>query len=105
MTNGYSDKQQIEPDNIDQKKANEYNHYFATVGSDIQQKLNVKDKKVTTDTIGFQFIPETEENVIKLINRIKNDVAVGEDGINARALKDGKDIVAPVLTKIINLGY
>ena len=87
------------------KKANEYNHYFATVGSDIQQKLNVKDKKVTTDTKGFQFIPETEENVIKLINRIKNDVAVGEDGINARVLKDGKDIVAPVITKIINLGY
>ena len=105
LTEGYNDRQQIEPDNMDQTKANHYNDYFATVGSEIQNKLNVKDKEVKTDTTGFSFTPETEENIIKLIDRIRNDVAVGVDGINARVLKDGKAIIAPLLTKIINLGY
>ena len=79
--------------------ANEYNNYFATVGSDVQKKLNIRNKEVKTDTKGFKFAPETEENVIKLINRIKNDVAVGIDGISARVLKDSKEIIAPLLTK------
>lgn len=105
LTDGYNERQQTEPDNMDQIKSNYYNNYFATVGSDIQKKLNVKDKEVKTNTTGFSFIPETEENIIKLIDRIRNDVAVGVDGINTRVLKDGKEIIAPALTKIINLGY
>ena len=105
LTDGYNDKQQIEPDHMDEAKANTYNNYFATVGSDIQNKLNIKDKEVKTRDTGFSFTPETNENVIKLIDRIRNDVAVGLDGISSRALKDGKEIIAPVLTKIINLGY
>ena len=30
---------------------------------------------------------------------------MGTDGINAKVLKDGKDLIAPALTKIVNLGY
>ena len=90
---------------MDQEKANNYNQYFATVGSDIKEKLNIKDKEVTTESTGFKFVPESEDNVSKLIDRIRNVVAVGEDGINARALKDGKAVLVPILTKIINIGY
>ena len=54
---------------------------------------------------GFKFKPETEDNTKKLIDRIRTNVAVGEDGINARIIKDARDIIAPTLTKIINLGY
>ena len=90
---------------MDQNKANQYNTYFATVGSEIQKKLNVEDRDIVTISSGFTFNPETEENTIKLIDRIRNDVAVGDDGINARVLKDGKHILAPTLTQIINLGY
>ena len=105
LTEGHNEQKEIEPDNMDQNKANQYNTYFATVGSEIQKKLNVEDRDIVTISSGFTFNPETEENTIKLIDRIRNDVAVGDDGINARVLKDGKHILAPTLTQIINLGY
>ena len=132
LTNGYSENKNIEPDHLDQSKANQYNSYFATVGTVIQEKLNikeqtdvqkmfdapcdkvvykvinapnVKDTDITTKETGYTFSAETEENVLKLIERIKINVAVGIDGINAKILKDGKDIIAPPLTRIINLGY
>ena len=38
LTHGYNEKQETEPDNMDQSLANKYNHFFATVGSDIQKK-------------------------------------------------------------------
>jgi len=53
----------------------------------------------------FNFQPETNENVTKLINRIKPNVAVGYDNINSKMLKDSKEILAPWLTEIINISY
>ena len=35
-------KDSVEPENINQKKANQYNTYFATVGTEIQKELNYK---------------------------------------------------------------
>ena len=105
LTQGFNEKNETQPDNMDQALANKYNQFFATVGTDIKKKLNIEDQNVKTESRGFQFVPETEENVIKLIERIRNDVAVGIDGISAKILKDGKSIIAPALTEIINLGY
>ena len=105
LTNGFSERKEIEPDTMNQEEANKYNIYFATVGSEIQKKLGVKDEKLYTKEDGFIFSAETEGNVMKLIERIRTNVAVGLDGINAKVLKDGKDIIAPTLTRIINLGY
>ena len=105
LTNGYSEKIEVEPDNLDQEKANQYNNYFATVGSEIQKELNIMDIDVETKNTGFTFTQETEENVQKLLERIRTNVAVGIDGINAKVLKDGTDILVPILTRIINLGY
>ena len=105
LTNGYTEKQDIEPDNMNQSEANKYNNFFVTVGSEIQKKLNIKDIEVVAEGKGFNFKPECEENTIKLIERIRTNVAVGVDGISAKVLKDAKFIIAPVLTKIINLGY
>ena len=105
LTNGYSEKNEIEPDNLDQEKANQYNEYFATVGSEIQKELNIMDIEVETKNTGFTFTSETEENVQKLLERIRTNVAVGIDGINAKVLKDGADIIVPILTSIINLSY
>ena len=99
-------KTDIEPTGMDKSKANTFNTFFATVGSVIQKKLNITDTKVTTNSLsGFQFKPETEDNVKKLIDRIRTNVATGIDGINAQILKDGRDIIVPTLTQIINLGY
>ena len=105
LTNGYTAKDDIEPDNMTQEESNKYNDYFATVGSEIQKKLNIKNSEVTTKQTGFTFTPESEESIMKLIDRIRTNVAVGNDGINAKVLKDAKDVIAPTLAKIINTGY
>ena len=105
LTNGYKETTDIEPDNMNQEKVNSFNKFFATVGSVIKEKLKIKEKTVDNNSTGFTFKPETEETVLKLIERIRTNVAVGTDGINAKVLKDHKDIIAPILTKIINLGY
>lgn len=99
----------IEPEFINQEKANQFNRYFATVGSKIQEKLNVEEKDNTstsnTETGNFQFHEETEETIKKLIDRIKNDIAVGADDINAKLLKDTKQTIAETLTQLVNISY
>ena len=47
----------------------------------------------------------TEDSIIKLIERIRTDVAVGHDNIHAKLLKDSKYIIAETLTKLVNLSY
>ena len=96
----------IEPENITKEKANKYNQFFATIGSEIQKKLKVMCHRTSfTGQSGFTFYPETEEKVEKLIDRIRHDVAVGHDDISAKLIKDGKQTIAPWITKMINLGY
>ena len=96
----------VEPENINQKKANQYNTYFATVGTEIQKELNFKPHAEQIKVNGgFIFKPRTADDIIKLIDKIKPDVAVGDDFIGGRLIKDAKMIIAPILTQIINLGY
>ena len=53
----------------------------------------------------FRFKEESEETIVKLIDRIKTDVAVGMDDINARLLKDAKHTVAETITQLVNISY
>lgn len=95
-----------EPEFIDQRTANQFNTFFATVGSEIQKRLNIKERSESvTVTGGFKFKEENEEKIIKLIDRIKTDVAVGTDDINARLLKDAKHTIAKTLTQLVNISY
>ena len=48
---------------------------------------------------------ETEEAIMKLIDKIKLNVATGNDNISSRLIKDAKFTITPLLTQIINLGY
>ena len=41
----------------------------------------------------FSFKPESEQTIVKLIDRIKTDVAVGYDNINAKLLKESKTVI------------
>ena len=98
----------IEPDKITQEKANNFNKFFATVGSDIQEKLKDKlDKKnyEIFDRDYFNFVEEREETIKKLIKDIDEKVATGEDNISAKLIKYCSEIITPYLTKIINQGY
>ena len=99
-------KNSTEPHFLDQNRANQFNNYFATIGSNIQKKLNIEEKILENIKPGvFNFHEETEETIIKLIDRIKPDVAVGHDEISAKLLKDSKLTVASSLTKLVNLSY
>ena len=99
-------KNETEPQLLDQQRANQFNNFFATVGSNIQKRLNVEEKTLGNNTTEkFNFEDEKEETIVKLIDRIKTDVAVGHDEISAKLLKDSKLIVAKTLTQLINLSY
>lgn len=106
VTQTTPDKSNIEPEFMDQNKANQFNSYFATIGTEIQKALGIKEKPCTTEGTGkFKFKQETKESIIKLIDRIKTDVATGTDEIDAKLIKDTKYTIAESLTKLINLSY
>ena len=106
ITDTTPDKSSTEPEMMDQEKANTFNKYFATVGTEIQKKLGTKEAESKTETNGvFTFQEECEETIIKLIDRIRIDVAIGVDEINAKLLKDAKFTIAESLTKLVNLSF
>ena len=99
----------IEPDKITKEKANDFNKFFATVGSSIQEKLKEKLDKTALDKkfdgIDFCFVEEKDETIKKLIKNIDDKVATGEDNISAKLIKYCNEEITPYLTKIINQGY
>ena len=110
-------KETIEPDLMSQEKADKFNRFFATIGLDIQKKLQSQNQPTTdpedTDNSEtsnpsqphFQFKNETIPDIEKLIDNIRNDVAIGEDMIGAKLIKDMKKTISTILSKIINKGY
>ena len=53
----------------------------------------------------FKFENETVENIEKIIDKIKIDVATGIDSIPSKIIKNSKNIISPYLTKLINLSF
>ena len=108
LTNRQKTDNCIEPDNIDQDKANKFNNYFCNIGKSKDKTLN---KNVTLEpppnTLPEKLIfqPEKIETIEKLIDKLKVKTATGYDYIDARLVKDLKKTLSPILTKIINLGY
>ena len=101
------DKESIEPEDMTQKKANDFNRYFATIGMKLQEKLGISstppDLKKLNPRQGFNFHDENEESIAKLIDRIRTDVATGHCTISARILKDAKPSILTPLTQLVNL--
>lgn len=106
ITSKGASRDSIEPELINQTTADQHNKFFATVGTEIQKELNFKPQVEKINGMkGFKFNERSTEDIIKLIDRIKPDVAVGNDDIGAKLIKDSKQIIAPLLAQIINLGY
>ena len=61
--------------------------------------------QTTANNGKFNFKEETEETIIKLIDRIRVDVATGADEISAKLIKDTKFTIANTLTRLVNLSY
>ena len=80
VTQTEAKKNEVEPEFIDQNKANTFNNFFVTIGSRIQKELNITEKEVRNNkSEKFNFKEENEETIIKLVDRIRVDVAVGYD--------------------------
>lgn len=105
ITGNTKNNECIQPDFIDKEKANSFNQFFATIGSNIQEKLHISAEPPSLPESGFEFKYETEETIHKLISRIKIDIATGNDNINARFLRDAIDTITPSITKLVNLSY
>ena len=107
VTNTEDIKDKIEPSLMNQDKANTFNNFFATVGTKIQEKLNIKTPVTdfNPETGNFSFQEESEENIIKLIDRLKTNIAVGVDDINVRLVKDTKHTIAKSLKQLVNISY
>ena len=101
-----NNKENTEPDLMTQSKADEFNQFFAHIGENILKELNLTVPSTNLKGHdGFNFALESEETIAKMIEQMKPDVATGRDGISSKVIKDAKTTIAPLLTKIINIGY
>ena len=111
ITNRTKSKDVIEPDMMTQDKANLCNKFFATIGIEIQKKIGIVPETVENSRMTqinmptFKFTEVNDTDVEKLIDKIRSDVAIGDDKIGAKIIKDIKHTISPILAKIINKGY
>ena len=107
-TGNHEDNEMIEPEDMNEKKANDFNKYFATIGKKLQEKLGIASTEpdmTNTTQEGFSFHEESEETISKLIDRIRTDVATGYCTISARILKDAKPAILTPLTQLVNISF
>ena len=100
--------EKIEPEELNQEKVNNFNKYFANIGIEIQKELNINfdyENSKDHDFPPFKFENENKENIEKIIDNIKKDVATGPDTIPSKIIKEAKTIIGPFITNIINISY
>ena len=76
------------------------------MGYNIQKELDINynfETNTNYDFEPFKFENESSENIEKIIDKIKIDVATGIDSIPSKIIKQAKTVISPILTKIINL--
>ena len=87
-------------------QANEFNDYFANVGSELASKIpqvpsiNISDENAAQSTFNFDYV--TEDEVSKALMRMKNKKSVGIDGISMHILKMSTPVIIPSLTYLFN---
>lgn len=102
----YNYHEDITPDIINTDTANRFNKFFATVGIEVQKKLNIIFEPPILNPKGiFHFQPETTEKIEQLINRIKPKVATGIDELPARLIKEATPVIVEDLKDMVNLSY
>ena len=108
LTQRGNQKELLEPQPMSQQAANKHNHFFSTIGV---SNRNTPDETLPQQTgskkakTKFSLKEETPNTIEKIIDNLKNNVAVGRDNLNVRFIKDAKKEISPLLTSIINLGY
>lgn len=96
------------------EKSVEYvNHYFADVGKSLASKItstssdhltNLTSDNFSNKTVNSMYMSEvTDQDILNVINNLKNDCATGWDNIPTNIIKSTKNILAPLLKHIVNL--
>ena len=81
----------------------DFNNYFITACDAQNNKLAHKWKSQQADQQqSMYFFPVTEDEILKIIAKLKNKKSVGMDGINVRVLKKAAHIVSPYLKTAFN---
>ena len=96
----------------DKSKAEEFNRYFANIGSDLAANIPSCCPSVPSHgdssnctkqiTSKFLFQPVTEDEVGNILSGMNNKKSVGVDGISMHMLKISAPIIVPCLTYIFN---
>lgn len=93
--------------NIDKPEdiANEFNNYFInlTTTNKAETTTNIDNIQHVNDSI-FLF-PTDDREIIKIIRSLKNSNTVGYDQLPTNIIKATKNLIAPVLSHIINLSF
>ena len=94
----------------DKSKADEFNRYFANIGSDLAANIpsscpsvpSHRDSSNCTKQITSKFLfqPVTEDEVGNILMGMNNKKSVGVDGISMHMLKISAPIIVPCLTYI-----
>ena len=85
-----------------------FNKYFVTIGHKLAQAFGRNGSEqneslsLKTDA-SFSLTSISTEFVLKNLKLLKVNKAIGLDKISTKMLKDGAEIIAPVLQKLINL--
>ena len=95
-------------DTDDSLLANEFNNFFANVGSELAATIpNVNSARNTTiiqnntDSL-FELSPVSEEDVLKVIHGMSNKKSTGVDNISTLMIKMAVPTIVPSLTHICN---
>jgi len=88
--------------------SNEFNKYFVNIGPQLSSSIDNLNNGSFTDYLNnptpyrFDFQPVTVENVVNIINSLKNKTSQSFDRISNKLLKYLKYELAPPLTKLFN---
>ena len=83
------------------------NRYFVSVGRVLAKPFQNVSTVFTSSTLPFEFhLDNVNVNFVRnALKSLKSKKAVGLDKLSARLLKDASDVIAPILTGLINKSF
>ena len=90
-----------------QEIANKFNHYFATIGSEMSKNVPATDIPYTQylkqpHKKSIYFSPITYHDILDIVAKLKNKTSQGHDGISTKLVKSSITHIATPLTHIFN---
>lgn len=95
--------------NTPEASVNKINQYFAGVGKGLAEKITTAVETIEPTTTqsncsqSMGMLPTDEDEITQLLTSLRDNCAVGYDGISSNLLKKHRAIVVPPLTYICNL--